>query len=159
MRFKVKQKVVHALYGVGTVEKIEEKNILGQTNLYAIITFKSDRLKIMVNLDEKNEMIRELIDKEEVPRILDFLKKCRSKLPTKSSDRFNINLNKIKSADIYKLVEVIKDLSHLSQEKKLTPKELNMLKQTRKMLCSEMSFVSDMPVEEIESLVEKYSKA
>lgn len=158
MEFKISNKVVHALYGLGVVEDVEEKNILGKTNRYAVISFQSDRLRVMVNLDKENKLIRGLISQDEVPRILDFLKTCKSELPIKFSDRFNINLTKIKSADVYQLVEVIKDLSSLSREKKLTPKELGMLRDTKKMLSSEISFVSAQPQEEMEELIDNYSK-
>ena len=156
--YQVEQKVIHALYGLGTVEKIEEKSILGKLNRYAVIAFHNERMQIMVNLEQKSELIREPIAKDDVPKILDFLKECKAPLPVKSPDRFNINMNKIKSADIYKLVEVIKDLAGLAKEKKLTPKELSMLKQSQKMLCNEMCLVSEMTSLEVEDLVERYSK-
>jgi len=157
--YQIEQKVIHALYGLGTVEKIEEKNILGKLNRYAVISFQNERMQIMVNLEQKSELIREPVTKDDVPRIMEFLKECQSPLPVKSPDRFNINMGKIKSADIYKLVEVIKDLSCLSKEKKLTPKELTMLKQSQKMLCTEMCLVTEIASQEMEEMVERYSKS
>ena len=150
--------MMHPLYGIGTVEKVEEKDILGKVNKFAIISFQNDRLKIMVNMEQKNNLIRNLILKEEVPKVLDFLKVARSELPIKSSERYNVNLKKIKSSDIYKLAEVIKDLSTLSREKKLTPKELNMLKQSKKMLSMEFGYVSNIAQEDAEMMIEASCK-
>jgi CarD family transcriptional regulator len=157
--FAIGQMVMHPLYGIGMVEKIEEKDILGKVNRFSVISFQNDRLKIMVNMEQKNNLIRNLISKEEIPKVLEFIKGCKSELPTKSSERYNVNLKKIKSSDIFQLAEVIKDLSALSREKKLSPKEMNMLKQSRKMLSMEFGYVSNISLEDAEMMVEASCKA
>jgi len=149
------QKVIHPLHGVGVVELIEEKTILGKHNQFAVISFQNDRLKIMVNLSQSNTLIRNLVGKEEVPKVFKFLRRCKSELPIKSSERYNINLKKIKSADIYQVAEVIRDLTDLSQHKKLSPKELSMLKQTKKLLSTEFSYITEMTPEEIEEMIDR----
>lgn len=150
--------VMHPLYGIGTVEKIEEKDILGKVNKFSIISFQNDKLKIMVNMEQKNNLIRNLIAREEIPRVLNFLKECKSDLPIKSSERYNVNLKKIKSSDVYQLAEVIKDLSLLGKEKKLSPKEVNMLKQSKKMLAMEFGYVSNISQEDAEMMIEASCK-
>ncbi len=35
--------MMHPLYGIGTVEKVEEKDVLGKVNKFAIISFQNDR--------------------------------------------------------------------------------------------------------------------
>lgn len=157
--YRIGQKVIHPLHGVGVVEMIEEKMILGKVSSFAVISFQNDRLRIMVNLNQNNSLIRSLVGKEEVPKVLKFLKKCKSDLPIKSSERYNINLKKIKSADIYQVAEVIKDLSDLSTVKKLSPKELSMLKQTKKLLSTEFSYITEMTPEEIEEMIEECCRA
>jgi CarD family transcriptional regulator len=157
--FNVGLMVMHPLYGIGVVEKIEEKDILGKTNKFSVISFQNDRLKIMVNMEQKNNLIRNLVEKEEIPRVLHFIKACKSDLPLKSSERYNINLKKIKSSDIYQLAEVIKDLSMLGKEKKLSPKELNMLKQSKKMLAMEFGYVSNISQEDAEMMIEGSCKS
>jgi CarD family transcriptional regulator len=156
--YTIGKKVAHALYGIGTVEAKEEKYILGKTIEFFAISFQNDRLKIMVNSSQRSEFIRELMTCEEVPRVLNFLRTFKSGTQVKSSERFNLNLNKIKSTDPYKLTEVIKALTDLSKTKKLTPKELNMLKQSKGMLCGEICMVTNTPLEEVEALVEKAAK-
>ena len=156
--YNIGKKVIHALYGVGTVEAREEKEILGKTSEFYSIAFQNGRLKIMVNSAQRNEFIRDLISADEVPRVLNFLKTFKSPIPVKSPERFNLNLNKIKSTDLYKLIEVIKDLTDLSRNKKLTPKELNMLKQSKVQLCEEITCVTQWPQEEVEETVEKAAK-
>lgn len=153
--YNIGQKVIHPLHGVGVVEQIEDKMILGKVNQFAVISFQNDRLKIMINLGQSNPLIRDLLKKEEVPKVLKTLKRWKSELPTKSSERYNINLKKIKSADPHQAAEVIKDLSDLSQVKKLSPKEQAMLKQTKKLLSTEFSYITEMTPEEIEDMIDR----
>lgn len=157
-RFTVGQKVVHPLHGIGTVESIEEKNILGKTTRFSEIYFSGERLKIMVNLDSENSMIRSLISKDEIPKILKVMKNAKNDVSLRSSERFNNNMKKIKSADIYKMAEVIKDLTELKKCKKLSCKEEMMLKQTKKILSSELSFVGNIPQEEAEQMIDQVVK-
>ena len=63
-------------------------------------------------------MIRPLVDKEEILKIVSHLKTADSTLPTRSSDRYNFNLRKVKSCDVYQLAEVIRDLTVLSKNQR-----------------------------------------
>jgi CarD family transcriptional regulator len=152
--YSVGSKVVHALHGLGTVETIEEKDILGQIARFSVISFQNDRLKIMVNVDQRNNMIRPLTESSDIPKVLDYMKSVTCEMPSKSSERYAINLRKVKSADVYQLAEVVKDLMDLSREKKLSPKELAMLKQARGILSSEMGQVLSKSIEEMESSID-----
>lgn len=157
-KYKVGQKVMHPLHGIGTVETIEEKTILGKSTSFSVIHFVGDRLKIMVNLDQKMKLIRSLIKKDEVTKILDYMVESKTLLPSRASERYNLNLKKIKSADIYKMAEVIKDLSDLNRQKKLSRKEQTMLKQAKKIFCSEVSYVRDISEEEAEAMIDQTVK-
>jgi len=156
--FSIGEKVLHPLHGVGVVETIEEKSILEKIARFSTISFQGDRLKIMVNLDQGNNLIRHLVREDEIPKVFDFLRGCKVNLAVKSSERYNINLKKIKSGDIYQLAEVIRDLSDLGRTKKLSPKEAAMLKQTRKLLSCEFSSVNGQNADDIEVLIENAVK-
>lgn len=148
--YSVGSKVIHALHGLGTVETIEEKDILGQIARFSVISFQNDRLKIMVNVDQRNNMIRPLTEASDVPKIMEYMSSFSCEMPSKSAERYAINLRKVKSADVFQLAEVVKDLMDLSRVKKLSPKELAMLKQARGILSSEMSQVLSKSAEEME---------
>lgn len=156
--FSIGEKVLHPLHGVGVVETIEEKTILEKIARFSTISFQGDRLKIMVNLDQGNNLIRHLVNGDEIPKVIDFLKGCKVNLSVKSSERYNINLKKIKSGDIYQVAEVIRDLSDLGKTKKLSPKEAAMLKQTRRLLATEFSSVNGQNPDDIEIMLENICK-
>src|ERR1017187_827548 len=144
MELCVGAKIVHSLHGVGHVESLEDKDILGKSSHFAVISFQEDRLKIMVNIDQRNSMLRALMTAEQVETVMENLKNhtCGS-IISKSTQRYNVNMQKIKSGDVNNLAEVVKELTGLLEEKRLTQKELTMLEQTRKILAAELSTVTN----------------
>ena len=148
-------KVFHSLHGVGTVLSIEEKVVLGQPTKFSVSSFGDDGLKIMVNLNKKERMIRPLLEEEEVPKVFEHLESWDSDLPSKAPTRYNLNLGKLKSGDIFALCEVIKGLTALSETRKLSPKDQIMLEQTRKNLAEELSLVRDVATEEMEEIIDR----
>jgi len=151
--FRVGAKIIHSLHGLGIVESIEEKTILGSVTRFAILAL--DRLQIMANVDQKNSMVRSLIDVSQVSEVLEFLKQCDNELPTNYTKRDNLNLEKVKSGDIRQLCEVIKSLSKLARGKKLGHKDQNMLERARKVLAQELSYVTDTEVEDMETVIDQ----
>ncbi|MBI3929547.1 MAG: hypothetical protein HY319_28660 [Armatimonadetes bacterium] len=154
MIFRAGSKVVHSLHGLGVVESIEEKDILGKLSRFSVISFQEGRLKIMVNVDQGNNMIRPLIDADEVGTVMDHLRQEHNDLPTKTTERYQVNLNKIKSGDIYALAAVVKNLIAVSYDKKLSPKEQQMLKQSRRILAQELAYVTGCDDDEMEQIVD-----
>lgn len=147
-------KVFHSLHGLGTVESIEEKIVLGRPTRFSISSFGSDGLKIMINLDRKDGMVRPLIEATEIPKVLQHLENWVSDLPSKAPTRYSTNLSKLKTGSVYSLCEVIKGLTTLSDERKLTPKDQVMLETCRKHLAQELSSVRDVEIEEMEELID-----
>ena len=151
--FRVGDKVIHSLHGLGIVESIEEKTILGNVTRFAVLAF--ERLQIMANVDQKNSMVRPLISADRVPQVLDFLKSCSCELPSNYTKRYNVNLEKMKSGDVLQCCEVIKSLSVLARNKKLGHKDQSMLEKARKVLAQEISYVTDQEPLAMESVIDQ----
>ena len=151
--FRVGSKVIHSLHGLGVVESIEEKEILGNVTCFAVLAF--ERLQIMANVGQKNCMVRPLIEASQVPNILEFLKGASCELPSNYTKRYNMNLEKMKSGDVFQTCEVVKSLSVLGRGKKLGHKDQSMLEKARKVLAQELSYVTDQDVENMESVLDQ----
>ena len=151
--FRVGANIIHALHGLGVVEAIEEKVILGNVTRFAVLKF--DRLQILANVDQKNSMIHAPIDSKEVPAVLTFLANCDAEPPFNYTRRDNINLEKVKSGDLNQVCEVIKSLSKLGRGKKLTYKDQSMLERARNVLAQELGFATNTEVEEMEQLIDQ----
>ena len=147
-------KIFHSLHGIGTVESVEEKIVLGQVTRFSISSFGDDGLKIMINLDRKDSMVRPLIEPTEVPKVLEHLETWVSDLPSKAPTRYSTNLSKLKTGSIYSLCEVIKGLTSLSEERKLSPKDQAMLEKCRKHLAEELGLVHKKATDEMEVMID-----
>jgi RNA polymerase-interacting CarD/CdnL/TRCF family regulator len=152
--FKIGGVVMHPVYGIGHVESREERKVGTEIYNFAIVSFQNEKLKMTINVNLQKNTIRRLINKEDIPKLLDYLREYKTDLPVKSPERYNINLKKIKSTDIKMLIQVIKDLVTLSKSKKLTPKEVSMLKQSKKTLASEIAFVLSITEEKADEKID-----
>lgn len=150
--YQVGDKVIHSLHGLGTVESVEEKQILGKVSCFSIISFQDGDLKIMQNVAQRNAMLRPPIDEEEVTEVLEYMKNCTETVP--SNNRQKHNVEKIKSGSIYAVCEVVKDLTALSCRKKLTAKQQHTLEQSRRSLIEELSYVTSRNWEEVEQFID-----
>ena len=147
-------KIFHSLHGIGTVESVEEKVVQGQPTRFTISSFGDDGLKIMINLDRKDSMVRPLVEPSEVPKVLEHLETWVSDLPSKAPTRYSANLSKLKTGSIYALCEVIKGLTTLSEERKLSPKDQAMLEKCRKHLAEELGLVHKKDTDEMEQVID-----
>lgn len=147
-------KIFHSLHGIGTVVSVEEKVVLGLPTRFSISSFGDDGLKIMVNLDRKDSMVRPLVDPQDVPKVLEHLETWVSDLPSKAPTRYSANLSKLKTGSIFALCEVIKGLTSLSEERKLSPKDQAMLEKCRKHLAEELGLVHKVDSEQMEQVID-----
>lgn len=135
--YTVGSKVMHALHGLGTIESIENKSILDQTCRFATVAF--EKMQVMVNLDGRSTSIRNPIEAEEVEKVMAELRTCEPSLPSNHNQRHKAILELIKSGDIYKLCEVVKGLTQLSEKRTLASRDAKALEQSLRLMSEELS--------------------
>lgn len=154
--FKIGDKVVYPMHGAGVIEGIEEREILGEKTKYFIMKMPIGDMKVMVPVNNVEEVgVREIIEKEDLEKIISILEGSMSSMPQNWNRRYRINMDKIKSGDIFEIAAVVRNLLILDREKGLSTGEKKMLGSAKQMLLSEMVLVSDKSVEEIEELILK----
>ncbi|HHX50133.1 MAG TPA: CarD family transcriptional regulator [Clostridia bacterium] len=153
--FKVGDKVVYPMHGAGIIESIEEKEILGETRKYYIMRMPIGDMKVMIPLDNVEEIgLRGVIDEEQVPEVFSVLQKSGSHMSSNWNRRYRANLEKIKSGDIFEVAEVVRNLSLRDQEKGLSTGERKMLENARQILVSELVLAQDSEEKQMRSLVD-----
>ena len=66
--FNVGDKIVYPMHGAGTIDSIEEKDILGEKQAYYIIKMP-DEVKVMIPTSKAEQVgVRNIIDKEEASK-------------------------------------------------------------------------------------------
>lgn len=154
--FEIGDRIVYPMHGAGTIENVELKEILGEERKYFIMKMPIGEMKVMIPIDNMVEVgVREIISKEEMEDVITILKGDRGKMPQNWNRRFRLNMDKIKSGDIYEIAAVVRNLMLLDKEKGLSTGERKMLNDAKQMLISEMVLVCELSIEETEALVAK----
>ena len=71
--FSVGDKIVYPMHGAGTIDSIEEKDILGEKQSYYILKMPSD-VKVMIPTAKAEEVgVRNIIDKQSAEKVFKIL--------------------------------------------------------------------------------------
>jgi len=154
--FQVGDKVIYPNHGLGIVEKIEEKTILGTTCGFFHLRILSNETTVLVpvvNVD--NVGLRRAISDEEVERLFYLLGDGKIDNHQNWKGRFKDNSDKMRTGSIYDMADVLKSLTFLSKSKSLSFREKRMLDRAKSLIVSEVSEVMRQPTAEIEDRVEK----
>ncbi|MNP25315.1 RNA polymerase-binding transcription factor CarD [compost metagenome] len=139
--FKIGDKVVYPMHGAGTIESIEERDMMGCKENYYIIKMPVGGIKLMLPTCKADNIgIREVVSKCDSDGVFKVLEKQKQPYvhDTNWSKRYNTNVDKIKSGNIYEVAEVVRDLSHRHMERGLSIGEKKMLNSAKNILLSEL---------------------
>ncbi len=152
--FNVGDYIVYPMHGAGTVDAIEEKNILGEKQSYYIIKMPGE-VKVMVPTAKAEEVgVRGIIDKNSAQRVFKILEEDETEMSQNWNKRYRDNMEKMKSGDIYEIADVVRNLTFKQKEKGLSTGEKKMLLNARQILVSELALVESSSQDEVENLVD-----
>ena len=155
--FNVGDKIVYPMHGAGTIDSIEEKDILGEKQSYYILEMPGE-VKVMIPTATAEEHgIRSVINKEEAQKVMSVLEQDETEMEKNWNKRYRDNMDKMKSGDIYEVADVVRNLSFKQKEKGLSTGEKKMLNNAKQILVSELVLAEhatqDVIEEEIESKI------
>jgi len=153
--FQLGDKVIYPNHGLGIVERIEEKTILGTTCGFFHLRIVSNDTTVLVpvaNVD--NVGLRKAITDEEVERLFGLLGDGRIDNHQNWKGRFKDNSDKMRTGSIYDMADVLKSLTFLSKSKSLSFREKRMLDRAKALIISEVSEVMRQKAPEVESRVD-----
>ena len=152
--FNIGDKIVYPMHGAGTIDAIEEKNILGEKQNYYIIKMPGE-VKVMVPTDKAEEVgVRNVIGKDEAAKVMSVLGQNETEMSQNWNKRYRDNMDKMKSGDIYEVADVVRNLSFKQKEKGLSTGEKKMLNNAKQILVSELVLAEHSTQDEVEKLVE-----
>ena len=152
--FNVGDKIVYPMHGAGTIDAIEEKDILGQKQSYYILKMPGE-VKVMVPTAKAEEVgVRNIIDKESAEKVIGILEQDETAMDKNWNKRYRDNMEKMKSGDIYEVADVVRNLSFKQKEKGLYTGEKKMLNNAKQILVSELVLAEHATKDEVEKLVE-----
>lgn len=153
--FQLGDKVIYPNHGLGIVERIEEKTILGTTCGFFHLRIVSNDTTVLVpvaNVD--NVGLRKAITDEEVERLFALLSDGRIDNHQNWKGRFKDNSDKMRTGSIYDMADVLKSLTFLSKSKSLSFREKRMLDRAKALIISEVSEVMRQKALDVENRVD-----
>ena len=153
--FNVGDNIVYPMHGAGTIDAIEEKEILGEKHQYYVIKMPGE-VKIMVPTAKAESMgVRSVIDGQSANKVLQLLEQDETEMSDNWNKRYRENLDKMKTGDIYQVADVVRNLSFKQKEKgSLSTGEKKMLNNAKLILVSELVLAEHASKDEIEKLVD-----
>jgi len=143
--FQIGDKIVYPMHGAGVIESIEEREVLGNKQLYCVMMMKNLQLMFPMNCKIG---VREVVDLEILEDALAVLSHEATSSIENPTQRHRSNMNKLKSGDIYEGVQVIRDLVQMGKKKTLAMGDKTMLDNALQILTSELALVKGMVQEE-----------
>ncbi|WP_074042308.1 CarD family transcriptional regulator [Desnuesiella massiliensis] len=154
--FNIGDKVVYPMQGAGIIESIQEKEMLGEKQQYYIIKILISKMEIMIPFNRiQSSNLRPINDEATLESTLQFFSNeatdSQEIIPAKQ--RYQINMDKIKSGSLKQGAEVIRDLTRMNSIKTLNSSEKQMLMNAKRFLISEMILIKGFTEEQADDLL------
>jgi len=152
--FNIGDKIVYPTHGAGIIESIAERETDGKTEHFYIMRMISSDMTIMIPVNNCDSIgIRSVMNKSEAQKVLDTFKSEPIIEYPNWNKRHRENMRKIKSGDIYEILQVVKDLMYRDRSKGLSTSERKMLNSTKQIIVSELVLSTLGDKDEIENIM------
>ena len=156
LQFEIGDKVIYPNHGLGVIERIEDKTILGTTCGFYSLRMATSDTTVLVPVDNVSDVgLRRAIGDHEVKKLFTLLGNGKIENHQNWKGRFKDNSDKMRTGSIYDVIDVLKSLNHLSQSKNLSFREKRMLDRAKFLVISEISEVMNESDEAVEERVGK----
>jgi len=154
--FEVGDKVIYPNHGLGIVERIEDKTILGTTCGFYHLRIVANDTTVLVPVSNVDGVgLRRAISDDEVERLFGLLGDGKIDNHQNWKGRFKDNSDKMRSGSIYEVADVLKSLTFLAKSKSLSFREKRMLDRAKFLIISEVSEVMRETAASIEGRVDR----
>lgn len=154
--YKIGDKIVYPTHGAGTIEKIESKEILGKVKVYYILNISCGDMGLMLPVENCDAVgIRPIVSEETLQEAFNVLGQESSKMAENWNKRQRENMEKLKTGDVMMVAEIVRNLTRIDRERKLSAGEKKMLSNARRILVSEVMMVRDLQQQEALELIEE----
>ena len=156
MTFEVGDKVIYPNHGLGVVERIETRTIMETTCGFYTLRMLDSGTMVLVPVDNVETVgLRRAIEGTEVKKLFTLLGNGKIINHQNWKGRFKDNSDKMRTGSIYDVVDVLKNLNHLSKSKNLSFREKRMLDRAKFLVVSEIAAVVGDTDELIDQKVNK----
>lgn len=149
--FQIGDKVVHPMYGAGTVDSMVQQTVDGEARDYYILKLPNRSMVVMIPTDNCEDIgVRPVVDQEQANRVLAAIPDIQVEMTTNWNHRYRENMERMKSGDLLEVARVIKGLTIRDQKRGLSTGERKMLHSAKQILISEIVLSKSVSYESVE---------
>lgn len=140
--YEVGSKVVYPIHGVGIINSIEEKTVLGKTHSYYIIKLGISDMTVMIPVEKSDELgLRQIVSNKDVKNALKLIKSGSINIVEDWKARYQNNFERMKKGSLLDVAEVVRNLYHRNKIKELSIMEKKLYENAFRLLVDEIAFV------------------
>jgi CarD family transcriptional regulator len=147
-------KVVYPVHGVGVINSIEDKTVLGEKRSYYVIKLAISDMTVMIPTNKSEDLgLRLVVSDRVATKALKIIGSETTEMEEDWKSRYQQNFEKIKSGSILNVAEVVRNLFHRNKVKELSIMEKKLYENAYRLLVDEISYVKDLEREKVQNLV------
>ena len=150
--FSIGDLIVHPMHGAGVIEDIIREKVAGVWQEYYV--FKMPMCGLTLKIPTANAHligVRGILSRQEVASLLDAIPGIPVEMNSNWNKRYQENMQRLKSGDLYEVARVIKSLMHRDVLRGLSTGERKMLHNAKQIMISEIVLVEACEYKEIET--------
>jgi RNA polymerase-interacting CarD/CdnL/TRCF family regulator len=145
MDYKIGDTVVHCMYGLGRVIRLEEQTFSGEKMLYYVVQVRDMTVWVPANAQVMSRL-RTPTPRGEFPKLFSILNEPGGTLPVDRLERRTHLLEELNDGKAESCCRVVRDLSFLQHIKPLNDNDRLILKQASDTLLGEWEFSLSVPL-------------
>lgn len=149
--FSIGDQVVHPMHGAGIIDDIVTEKVAGVTKEYYV--FKMPVGGLILKIPTANSQaigIRSIISGEAARTLLAAIPKLEIESNANWNKRYQENLMRLKSGNLYEVARVVKALMHRECERGLSTGERKMLHNAKQIMITELVLAEECEYQDVE---------
>lgn len=154
--FHTGDKIFYPMHGTGTIDGIEEKEILGEVHKYYVLKLSSSKsMNVMLPVSHAEDIgVRIIISSSDADATIEFFLSHEDKPCDESwNKRYRDNIERMKSNNPRDIAVIIKGLLIRKSHKALSSAEKRMVENAKHILISELALAKNVDADTVETML------
>lgn len=153
-QYKLHERIVYPLQGVGEIIRIEKKPFKDTELLYYVVYLEVSDMTVWVPVDKADELgIRAIVSPAESKKALELAAEEYEPVTADWKQRYQMNRDLLREGSVFDIATVVRTLYHRSKIKELPILERKLFDSAMKLLVDEISISLDTSKENVEKMV------
>ena len=154
--FRIGDLVVHPMHGAGVIDNIVREKIAGVTKEYYVFKMPVGGLVLKIPTENSQAVgIRGIISPAEAEQLLRDIPALTVESSSNWNKRYQENLTRLKSGDLYQVARVIKGLMLRESQRGLSNGERKMLHNAKQIMISEIVLAEKAGYQDVETRLDR----